>query len=60
MEKVGAMLANAICFVERAEFICEKVINRLQFFKEQIGIFTWCDGGFSFLLRELRGICETV
>ena len=49
----GALLINDDCFAKRAEIIREKGTNRSQFFRGEVGKYTWCEIGSSYLPGEL-------
>jgi len=49
----GALLINAIEFVERAEIIREKGTDRSRFFRGQVDKYTWVDIGSSYLPSDL-------
>lgn len=49
----GALFINDQRFVERAEIIREKGTNRSQFFRGQVGKYTWVDLGSSYLPGEI-------
>jgi dTDP-4-amino-4,6-dideoxygalactose transaminase len=45
----GALLINALRYIERAEIIREKGTDRSKFFRGQVDKYTWVDIGSSFL-----------
>ena len=49
----GALLINNPTMIERAEILREKGTNRSQFFRGEIGKYTWVDKGSSYLPGEL-------
>jgi dTDP-4-amino-4,6-dideoxygalactose transaminase len=49
----GALLVNALQYVERAEIIREKGTNRSRYFRGQVDKYTWVDIGSSFLPSDL-------
>lgn len=49
----GALLINDPALVRRAEIIWEKGTDRVQFARGEVGAYTWCDLGSSFLPSEL-------
>ena len=51
----GALLINDEKFIEQAEILWEKGTNRKQFFRGEVGKYTWVDIGSSFLPSELVG-----
>ncbi|MGI9021600.1 MAG: dTDP-4-amino-4,6-dideoxygalactose transaminase [Solirubrobacterales bacterium] len=50
----GALLVNDPELVERAEIVQEKGTNRGQFFRGEVGRYTWVDAGSSFLTSEVN------
>jgi len=49
----GALLVNDSRFAKRAEIIREKGTNRSQFFRGEVGKYSWVDVGSSYLASEL-------
>jgi dTDP-4-amino-4,6-dideoxygalactose transaminase len=49
----GALLINDSRWTERAEIIREKGTNRSQFFRGEVGKYTWVDIGSSYLPSEI-------
>jgi len=49
----GALLINEEKFIDRAEIIREKGTDRSQFFRGEVGKYTWKDIGSSFLPGEI-------
>lgn len=49
----GALLVNDQQYVERAEIIREKGTNRSQFFRGEVGKYTWIDIGSSYIPSDI-------
>jgi dTDP-4-amino-4,6-dideoxygalactose transaminase len=49
----GALVINALEYVERAEIIREKGTNRSRFFRGQVDKYTWVDLGSSYLPSDM-------
>ena len=49
----GALLLNESSYIERAEIIREKGTNRAQFFRGQVGKYTWLDKGSSYVMSDI-------
>lgn len=49
----GALIINALQYIERAEIIREKGTDRTRFFRGEVDRYTWIDVGSSYVLSDL-------